>query len=98
VRVLIYDIVEGRQLEITKANIVKKWEAMPPDWSERDTETLEVVYARPYPQQGDPIEDRKYYGYIASVYYKNALQDVRSDPPNLAQRVQIPRTLPEANP
>jgi hypothetical protein len=99
VRVLIYDIVEGRQLEINKANVIKKWEASPPyDWSERDTETLDVIYARPYPQQGDPVEDRKFYGYIATVYYKNALQDVRSDPPTLAQRVQIPHTLPEASP
>jgi hypothetical protein len=99
VKVLLYDIIEGRQLEVTKASVVKKWQNEPPyDWSERDTETLDVVYARAYPQQGEPIEDRKFYGYVATIYYKNALQDVHSDPPNLAQRVQIPRTLPEASP
>jgi hypothetical protein len=98
VKVLLFDLVNGRQLDTTKANVVKKWADSPPDWSERSVETLDIVFARPFTPQGEPAEDRKYYGYIASVYYKNALQDFRSEPPTLAQQSPPPRTLPEASP
>jgi hypothetical protein len=43
-------------------------------------------------------EDRKYYGYIVSLYYKNALQDYKSDPPALAQIAVPPAALAQDAP
>lgn len=95
VQVLFYDVVNGRALDRTNAQVNYKWSAPPADWSEGDIETLEVTYTLPALRVAD--EERKYYGYIVSVYYKNALQDFRSDPPALAQRAPPPRMLaPEA--
>ncbi len=95
VKVLFYDLVDANKLDGTNATIHYQWQNSADYWSERDLETLDVMYVRPRPPQGEPIEDRKYYGYIAAIYYKNALQDFRSDPARLAQRVPPPRTLSE---
>jgi tetratricopeptide (TPR) repeat protein len=95
-RVLLYDVVNrgtAGQLEINRANVTWRPESSPPDWSKRDVETFNVTYSRPYPGRGEPIEDRKYYGYVVGIYCKNVLQDFRSDPPGLAQQAPLPRTL-----
>ncbi len=84
VQVIFYDIVNGRALDRTTAQVTYKWASPPADWEDDDIETLEVTYILPEPHVTD--EDRKYYGYLVSVYYKNALQDFRSDPPALAQK------------
>jgi hypothetical protein len=94
IQVVFYDAVNNRTLEKTNAQVSTRWAAPPPDWSDDDIEVLEVGYTLPVPPQGEPIEDRKYYGYIASVYYKDALQDFRSDPPRLGQKAPPPRILP----
>lgn len=84
VQVVFYDIVNGRALDRTNAQVTYKWASPPADWSDDDVETLEVTYILPEPRVSD--EDRNYYGYLVSVYYKNALQDFRSDPVALAQK------------
>ncbi len=95
IQVLFYDAVDGRSVEKTNAQVTTRWSSPPPDWSDEDTETLEVTYLQPMPVQGDPIpENRKFFGYTASIYYKGALQDFRADPPRLAQQSPPPRTLP----
>ncbi len=93
VLVQLYDVVNSRTLDINKSDVMYHWLMPPADWSEKDVETLEVTYAQPMPPQGEPLEDRKYYGYIVSVYYKNALQDYRSDPARLAQQARPSQTL-----
>ncbi len=96
VQVQFFDVVNGRTLDRTSAVTNYKWAAPPADWGDGDVETLEVTYALPAMRVAD--EERKYYGYIASVYYKNALQDFRSDPPALAQRAPPPPKLaPESS-
>jgi hypothetical protein len=84
VQVLFFDIVNGRALDKTIAQVSYKWTEPPADWGDGDVEQLEVTYALPNLRVAD--EERKYFGYIASVYYKNALQDFRADPPALAER------------
>ena len=91
VQVNFYDVVNGKALDRTNAQVSYKWASPPADWSEHDVETLQVTYLLPAPHATD--EERKYYGYIASVYYKNALQDFRSDPPALGQRLPPKRVL-----
>lgn len=97
IQVLFFDVVDGRSVEKTNAQVTTRWSTPPPDWSDEDTETLEVGYLQPKPPQGEPIENRKYFGYTASIYYKGALQDFRADPPRLAQQSPAPRTLPNDN-
>lgn len=91
VQVIFYDVVNGKTLDRTNAQVSFKWAQPPADWSDHDVETLEVSYLLPALHATD--EERKYYGYIASVYYKNALQDFRSDPPALGQRLPPKRLL-----
>jgi tetratricopeptide (TPR) repeat protein len=91
VQVLFYDVINGKSLDRTTAEVSYKWTAPPADWSEGDVEQLDVSYTLPALRVAD--EERKYYGNIVSVYYKNALQDFRSDPPALAQRAPPPQML-----
>lgn len=91
VQVLFYDVINDRTVERTNAQVSYKWASPPADWSDDDLETLEVTYTLPAMHVAD--EDRKYYGYMVLVYYKNALQDFRSDPPRLAKEMPPPRLL-----
>jgi hypothetical protein len=96
VKVDMYDVVSNgsnQVLDHTKANVTTRWASPPADWADEDVETLEVTYTLLKPPQGEPLEDRKYYGHITSVYYKNALQDFRADPPRLTQKAPPPHTL-----
>jgi len=96
VKVDFYDVVNtatGQVLDHTKANVEYHWASTPPDWMNGDVEMLDVIYTLLRPPQGEPLEDRKYYGHITSVYYKNALQDYRADPARLAQQAPPPHSL-----
>jgi hypothetical protein len=64
------------------------------NWNDSDIEILEVDYAAstPNPKQKHP-ENRKYFGYIVRVYYKNELQDMRADPLKLLKQYPPPLTL-----
>jgi hypothetical protein len=84
VQVQFFDVVNGRALDRTGADTKYKWLEPPADFADGDLEKLEVSYTLPALRVAD--EERKYYGYIVTLYYKNALQDFRSDPPTLAQR------------
>ncbi len=98
IQVFFYDAVAGRTLERTNAEVTTRWSSPPPDWSDGDEETLEVTYAQPPPAQGDPTNERKFYGYVVRVYYKDALQDARAEPARLDQQFPAPRTLAQPDP
>ncbi len=98
VQVAFWDKVGGRSLERTTANVSYVWASPPADWSERDIETLEVTYSLPRAPQGEPLDERGYFGYIASIYYKNTLQDFRSEPQRLAQDSPPSATLSQETP
>jgi hypothetical protein len=96
VQVMFYDIVNGKALDRTSATVSYKYTNPPCDWADDDVETLEVTYMLPELRVTD--EDRKYYGYLVSLYYKNALQDYKSDPPALAQKAVPPAALAQDAP
>lgn len=92
VQVMFYELVNNRDVEETSASFSKvtsEWITTPPDWREDHMEVLRVVYQQRTTNIGDPgaidPEQRKYLGYIAKVYYKNELQDVRAEPTKLLQ-------------
>ena len=85
VKVEFFDHIEGQPLQRTTAHVSSRWASPPANWVERETETLEVTYTMLKPPQGEPIEARRFYGYIASIYYNSIIQDFHSDPPRLAR-------------
>ena len=97
IEVQFYDQTRDKKVERTNASITWNWISNPTDWADKSPKTLQVEY-----RQGAgraPSEQRGYYGYVASVYYKDKLQDVRSEPPRLGQQYPPPPILPkESNP
>ena len=97
IEVQFYDQTRDKKVERTNANIGWRWISNPTDWSDKSPKTLQVEY-----RQGTtrvPSEQRGYYGYVAGVYYKDKLQDVRAEPTRLGQQYPPPRLLPkESNP
>jgi len=95
IEVQFYDQTQGKNVERTNADIEWKWASNATDWSDHSAKILQVEY-----RQGNsrrPGEQRAYFGYVASVYYKEKLQDVRSDPARLGQQYPPPRILPKEN-
>lgn len=96
IQVLFYDQVDGKDVVQTSANVNNRWGSPPPDWSDGDTEVLEVEYLQPKP---DPTatksENRKYFGYIVRLYYKDDLQDSRAEPVRLGAQFPAPTSLPK---
>ncbi|MEI9895708.1 MAG: hypothetical protein WDN28_17940, partial [Chthoniobacter sp.] len=86
IHVLFYELVDGKRIEETKANIKSHWLHPPADWVGSDTEQLEIDYQLPKaPTAADEIVDRKYYGYIIRLYYHELLQAAVAEPPALAK-------------
>jgi hypothetical protein len=94
IQVYFYDLIDGRNIVQTNANVSSQWTTLPADWADNEVEILQVDYSRPLP---DPkiknIEERKYFGYVVRVYYKNELQDMRAEPVKLLKQFPPPLTL-----
>jgi hypothetical protein len=91
VQVQFYDQINGRTLERTNAAIRWKWASTPVDWREEAVETLAVEYHQAPHRSNN--EERRYFGYVASVYYRDKLIDSRADPPRLGQQYPPARLL-----
>jgi len=77
----------------TIANVSNRWLTAPADWEDQDTEVLAVEYQLP---KADPRtrENRKYFGYIVRIYYKQRLQAARAEPDRLGHLYPASPTLP----
>jgi len=95
IHVLFYDIVEGQNVVQTSANVNSRWMSPPADWLEGETEELAVEYQLPKPEaKAAKRENRKYFGYIVRIYYKQQLQTATAEPERLSQQYPPPPTLP----
>lgn len=92
VQVQFYEQINGRTLERTNAAIRWKWGTSPVDWQSEANEILEVDYKQSPVQS--PGEERRFFGYVASIYYKDKLIDIRAEPSRLGQQYPPPRLLP----
>ncbi len=95
IQVLFYDQingVNGTTLERTNATRNWKWSTAPVDWRDESVETLDIEY-RQGAQARVPAEERRHFGYVASLYYQDKLVDSKSDPPRLGQQYPPPRIL-----
>lgn len=97
IHVLFYDIVDGQNVVQTSANVQSRWATPPADWTDTDTEELTVEYQLPKPEPRGKHENRKYFGYIVRIYYKQQLQSATAQPERLAQQYPPPPTLPKEN-
>lgn len=96
IHVLFYDIVDGQNVVQTSANVSSRWLTPPADWADADTEELAVDYQLPKPDaRAAKRENRKYFGYIVRIYYKQQLQSAAADPERLAQQYPPPPILPK---
>ena len=95
IHVLFYDILNGRDVVQTSAKVSNRWVTPPADWSKSDTEELAVEYQLPKPGAwGTNGGNRKYFGYIVRIYYKQKLQASAANPERLGQEYPAPDTLP----
>jgi tetratricopeptide (TPR) repeat protein len=98
IHVLFYDSVEGQNVVQTSANVNSRWATPPADWRDTDTEELTVEYQLPKLEpRAAKRENRKYFGYIVRIYYKQQLQAATAEPERLAQQYPPPPTLPKEN-
>lgn len=94
IHVLFYELVDGKRIEETSANVKSHWLSPPADWVGSETEQLEVEYQLPKPPTAaDVIVERKYYGYIIRLYYQELLQATIAEPPALAKLHPAPPTV-----
>ena len=94
--ILFYDIVDNQNVVQTSANVNFRWATPPADWVDSDTEELVVEYQLPKPEaRAARKENRKYFGYIVRIYYKQQLQSATAAPERLAQQYPAPPTLPK---
>jgi tetratricopeptide (TPR) repeat protein len=98
IQVLFYDVVDKQSLVQTTANVSSRWTSAPADWTDTDTETLEVSYELPLPDpRASKRESRKYFGYLVRVYYKAELQASMGEPEKLVQQFPPePQLQPDA--
>lgn len=70
----------------TQSTVSPEWLSPPIDWKNGEPELLEVIYPLPEGQGDQPLQ---YYGYVVGVYFKGELQDVRAEPPSLAEQFPL---------
>lgn len=93
IQVLFYDLVDGRDLQPTHADVHSHWLTQPANWVERATEELAVDYSRPQ-SLAEKEPERKYHGYIVRLYYHGRLQGAASSPQDLLQEFPSQPPLP----
>jgi len=94
IHVLFYDQLDPKTVVQTGADVSYKFTSTPVDWANGEAETLEVQYNQPAQLgKGPKQEERKYYGYVVRVYYKDELQDTRAEPESLHAKFPAPQML-----
>ncbi len=83
-----YDLVDGKKIETVPpsraSNKSERWLHEPVDWMEEE-EIAEAVYTIPALTEAEThlFGERKYFGYVAELYYKNELIDQQAYPRRL---------------
>jgi hypothetical protein len=95
IHVLFFDLVDGHTVVQTSANVDSHWVTPPANWTDQDTQELAVEYRLPNPKTADvKRENRKYFGYLVRIYYKQQLQAAAAEPGLLGQQHPPPAALP----
>lgn len=64
-------------------------------WGDKKSEALGVDYVMPVPGAAGPDNTTtgKYYGFVIGIYYDKVLQDCRSEPSDLVNRLPLPEAI-----
>lgn len=83
-----FDVVNGRRIDraLTDREPTTSFLALPVNWAEDGIEPVEIEYLRGEMtvDQLKKFGSRSYYGYVLEVYWRDKLQDVKAEPPELA--------------
>lgn len=90
-QVQFYDQLNGGPIERTNAKVSWEWSKNPVDWSSSRTQYLIVGYSQGPARSANEV--RRFYGYVASIYYDGKLLDSRANPPRLGQQYPPPRMI-----
>jgi hypothetical protein len=90
-QVQFFDQINDGAIERTNARVTWEWARNPVDWAASRTQTLQVGYTQTPARSS---EKRRFFGYVAGVYYEGKLLDTRSSPARLGTQYPPPRTLP----
>lgn len=93
VEVNFYDTLPNGEIVLTDAQVSYDWPSRR-DWKQSNPEKLTANYTRKI-GESSPNNIRKFYGYIASVYYDGRLESVRADPAALVNLFSV-RTVVSA--
>ena len=84
--VFFFDLVDGEKAEPSTADTPPpNWVSAPYDWQTDGRESIEVIYHQPAFTEAQKRElgERRYYGYLIELYYRDQLQDSAAFPPDL---------------
>jgi tetratricopeptide (TPR) repeat protein len=79
VEVYFYDTLPDDEIVMTDAEVNYDWRSRR-DWKEANPETLTVTYVRKVSETDHTPPARKFFGYIAAIYYDGRLQAIRAEP------------------
>ncbi|MEM0969658.1 MAG: hypothetical protein AAGJ31_09930, partial [Verrucomicrobiota bacterium] len=85
--VLFYDAVNDMTFQPTVADTKPTYLTQPYDWRDANEEIIEVEYFLPKlsDEQEANLGQRKYYGYVVELFYRDLLQDIVAYPRKLAR-------------
>jgi hypothetical protein len=74
-----YDTLPNGEIVLTDAAVAYNWRSTR-DWKLTNPENVSVTYIRKNEKSSEVSPTRRFYGYVATVYYDGRLESVRAEP------------------
>ncbi|MGI9243069.1 MAG: tetratricopeptide repeat protein, partial [Verrucomicrobiales bacterium] len=90
-RVLFFDLVDGSKIArgLNDGNYPQRMVTEPIDWKEApQEEIIDFAYFRPYSLDGKTDGQRKFYGFVAQLFYDDEWQDLVAEPRTLIEEMR----------
>jgi eukaryotic-like serine/threonine-protein kinase len=84
IKVDFYDLTKDNKLRPTNAQVSYNWLSSARDWTDATPKFLAATYVRPK-SQPPSSDERRYGGFVVSVYFDGQLQDSRASSPELSK-------------
>src|SRR5204863_8723844 len=82
IKVDFYDLTKDNRLTLTNAKVSYNWLSSGRDWTDPTPKFLAATYIRPK-SKPPSSDERRFGGFVVSVYFDGQLQDSRASPPEL---------------
>jgi serine/threonine-protein kinase len=83
IKVDFYDLTKDNKLKSTNARVSYNWLSSGRDWTDPTPKFLAATYMRPKSKLPSS-DERRFGGFVVSVYFDGQLQDSRASPPELS--------------